>query len=118
MTALGIVSLPVFLGLTVVLVGFAAYMTGQAVANTWQPAWKVVVYCLLLGLVDRFLGFALFGGLLLSPLGYLIDTAVLTVIGLFAYRFTRAYRMVHQYPWLYERAGLFGWRDKDGGGAA
>jgi hypothetical protein len=88
-------------------------MTGQALANAWQPQWQVVVYCLLLGLLDRFLGFALFGGPLLSVAGYLIDTAVLLAIGLFAYRFMRAYRMVSQYPWLYERAGLFSWREKD-----
>ena len=56
----------------------------------------------------------LFGGALLSPVGYLIDAATLAAIGLFAFRFTRAYRMVSQYPWLYERSGLFGWREKDG----
>jgi len=54
-------SAAVFFVLTVCVMGFAAFMTGQALANTWRPAWQVVVYCVLLGLVDRFLSFALFG---------------------------------------------------------
>jgi hypothetical protein len=33
-------TLPVFIGMTVFVMGFAAFMTGQALANTWQPAWK------------------------------------------------------------------------------
>ena len=108
-------SLPVFVGLTLVLMGFAAFMTGQAVARTWRPAWQAAVYSVLLGLVARFLGFALFGGELLSPAGFLVDTAVLAAIALAAWRLTRAHRMVTQYPWLYERAGPFGWRERGDG---
>ena len=103
-------TLPVFLAVTGVVIGFAAYMTGQAIANTWRPAWQLVVYVLLLGLVARFLIFALFEGELLSLSGYVASSALLMAIGVFAYRLTRARKMVHQYPWLYERAGLFGWR--------
>ncbi len=103
-------TLPVFFTITVVVIGFAAYMTGQAVANTWQPAWQVVVYMLLLGAAARFLIFALFEGELLSLTGYLASTAILLLIGFFAYRLKRARKMVRQYPWLYDRAGLFGWR--------
>lgn len=102
--------LPVFIGLTVVGMGFAAFMIGQAVAQTWRPAWQAAVYGLLLGLGDRFLGFALFEASLTSPTGYLIDTAVLIAIALVAFRVRRAQKMVAQYPWLYRRAGLFGWR--------
>jgi len=43
----------------VLLVAYAAYMTGQAVANTWQPFWLMIVYLLLLGFANRFLAFAL-----------------------------------------------------------
>ena len=105
-------SLGVYLGLTVCLMGFAAFMTGQATAVTWKPAWHAFVYALLLGLADRFLAYALFGGELLSPTAYVIDTAVLAGIALFAHRLARARKMVAQYPWLYERAGLLDWRDK------
>ncbi len=103
-------TLPVFFIVTGIVIGFAAYMTGQAIANTWRPAWQLVVYVLLLGVVARFLIFALFDGELLSLTGYAASTALLLAIGVFAYRLTRARRMVHQYPWLYERSGLFGWR--------
>jgi hypothetical protein len=95
-----------------VLLAFAAFMTGQALANTWKPAWHLVVYVLLLGFADRFLTFALFEGELLSLSGYLVDTAVLLVVALFAFRITQVRKMVSQYPWLYERVGLFGWRQK------
>ncbi len=102
----------VFFVLTVIVMGFAAYMTGQALANTWKPVWQPVGYCLLLGLADRFLTFALFDGELLSLNGYLIDTGVLIAFSLFAFRFNRTRMMVTQYPWLYERDGLLGWRRK------
>ena len=102
-----------FVGLTLVLMGFAAFMTGQALANTWKPVWHAVVYSMLLGIVDRFLNFALFDGELLSISGYLVDAAVLSLIALVAFRLTQARKMVTQYPWLYRPAGLFGWRRRD-----
>ncbi len=102
----------VSIGLTLILMGFAAYMTGQAMAITWRPIWHLGIYGMLLGFADRFLIFSLFQGQLLSPVGYLIDTAVLIAISLFAYRFNQARKMASQYPWLYERVGLFGWRQK------
>lgn len=105
-------SVGVFVGVTVGVMGFAAYMTGQALANTWKPMWQPIVYGALLGAGARFLIYALFGGKLLSLSGYLIDSTALMLIGLFAYRVTQARKMVTQYPWLYEQAGLFGWRQK------
>jgi hypothetical protein len=95
-----------------VLMAFAAFMTGQALANTWKPIWHAIVYSILLGFADRFLTFALYEGELLSLSGYLVDTTVLVVISLLAFRISQARKMVTQYPWLYERAGLFGWRQK------
>ena len=77
-------TLPVFVGLTVVIMGFAAFMTGLVLANTWRPVWQAVFYAVLLGFGDRFLTFALFEGELLSLTGYVIDTAVLIGIALFA----------------------------------
>jgi len=106
--------LPVFIGLTVVGMGLAAFMIGQATALTWRPAWQAAAYCLPLGLADRFLGFALFDTMLLSFSGYLADTAVLIVISLVAFRLRLAQKMVAQYPWLYRRQGIFGWRSLGG----
>ena len=103
---------PVFIGFTLVVMGFVAYMTGQAVAQTWRPLWQVVPYGLLLGAADRFLVFSLFHGPLLSIAGYGIDAAALTAIATIAHRLTQARKMTMQYPWLYERIGLFGWRKR------
>lgn len=102
----------VFIGLTVILFGFAAFMTGQALAQTWRPLWQAVPYTLLLALGARFLTYALFEGKLLHLTGYFIDWVVLLAICLAAYRMTRARLMVTQYPWLYERSGVFGWRER------
>jgi hypothetical protein len=105
-------TLPVFIAMTVIITGFAAYMTGQALATTWKPVWHLLIYCAMLGGAARFLIYSLYGGQLWSVSGYMIGTAVLVVIGLFAFRLNRAGKMVSQYPWLYERVGFFGWRSR------
>lgn len=104
----------VFIGITVILFGFASLMTGQALASTWRPAGWVVAYGLLLGFADRFIVWSLFGGELLSLSGYLVDTAMLLAIGLVSYRVTQVRKMVSQYPWLYQATGPFFWRRLDG----
>lgn len=105
-------SFGVFFGVTVLLTGAAAFMTGQAIANTWRPYWQVLGYSALLGAVARFLIYGLYNGALWSLSGYLIGTGVLMLIGTFAFRLTRARRMVRQYPWLYRRTGLFSVKPK------
>ncbi len=105
-------SMPAFWGVTVVLFGGAAWMTGRALALAWRSLWLLVPYGLLLGLGARFVTYALFEGELLSPSGYVVSTAVIGVVMLTAYRFYRAQQMVRQYPWLYQRRGPFSWRQK------
>ncbi|MFQ5783833.1 MAG: DUF6867 family protein [Alphaproteobacteria bacterium] len=105
-------SLPVFFGLTVFVVGGASYLTGQAVAVTWRPVWQAIFFCVLLGFVNRFLSWGLFGGDGLSISGFLVNTAVLIAIGLAGYRLTQVSKIVNQYPWLYERAGLWSYRKR------
>lgn len=102
----------VFILFTCIFAGWMAYMMGNALAGTWRMMVQVIPYALLLGAADRFFVYALFGGDLLSLSGYLIDTAVLMVIALLSYRMTLVTKMVLQYPWQYERAGLFGLRKK------
>jgi len=102
----------VFIGLTVILFGGAAYLTGQAVAQIWRPLWQVIPYGAMLTIGSRFLSFALFDGELLSITGFLVDWVVLSAIAALAYRLMQARLMVRQYPWLYERSGPFGWREK------
>lgn len=111
-------SLPVFLGLTVLLAGGGALLTGQSLAGGWKPLWMVYAYALLIGVGDRFLVFALFDGKLLSVQGFVVHTAVIALMADAAYRVKRARRMVSQYPWLFERDGPFGWRDRPGGDMA
>jgi hypothetical protein len=101
-----------FLILTVVLGGGAAWMAGRAIASTWRPAWQIVPYMALLGLAIRFLHYALFGGTLLSIHYYLVDTVVLLIAGFVGFRLKRTSQMVTQYRWLYERTGLFTWRER------
>ena len=104
---------PAVFGLfTIVIMGGAGYMTGQAVASTWRPIRHAIAYSLLLGVADRFLIFALFEGDLLSAPGLILDTGVIMAICLFGYRITWVSKIVGQYPWLYERAGYFNVRSR------
>lgn len=101
----------VYLVVAVVCGGGCAYMTGQALATTWRPMWMIVPYALLLGLAVRFLIYALFDGDLLTAVGYLADAATMVIVSFLSYKIARARMMVIQYPWLYRRSGLFGWKE-------
>lgn len=99
---------------TIVLGGWAAWMTGRACALTWRPVWSTAIYLLILAGAVRFIHFALFQGTLLSVHYYVVDAVVLLAIGLVGYRHTRARQMTTQYRWLYERSGPLGWRERTG----
>jgi hypothetical protein len=103
---------PEILLVTGILGGGAAWLAGRAIAGTWRPAWHMVGYMALLGAAIRFVHFALFDAELLSPLSYLADTLYVVLLGLLAWRVTRAGQMARQYPWLYERTGPFSWRER------
>ena len=102
----------VTIGITLIFMGGCAFMTGQALAATWRPLWHVIPYALLLGCADRFMVYALFQGQLFLLSGYIIDSIWLFAVLIFAYRVTRVRQMSTQYPWLYERSGLMGWRER------
>jgi hypothetical protein len=110
-------SIWLFLLVTVCMGGWAAWMTGRAVALTWRPVWQCVAATLVLAAAVRFIHFALFEGSLRSLHYYLVDAAVVTAIGLIGYRVTRARQMTTQYRWLYERTGPLTWREKRQDGA-
>jgi hypothetical protein len=103
---------PQVLFITVILGGGAAWLTGRAIARLWQPYWQVVVYTLMLGAAVRFVHFALFGAKLISPLSYAADVAFLLLLASVAWRITLAGNMVRQYGWIYDRDGLFKWRER------
>lgn len=99
---------------TGILGGGAAFLTGRALALTWRPLPHLVAYVLLLAAAVRFIHFAIFDAFLLSIPAYLADAAFLVILGTLGFRITRTFQMVRQYPWLYERTGLFTWRDRTG----
>jgi Domain of unknown function (DUF6867) len=90
-------SFGVFLLVTVVLGGGAAWLAGRAVALMWSRAWLVVLYVLLIGAAVRFIHFALFGGTFLSPHYYAVDTVIALAFGTLGFRITRAHQMARQY---------------------
>ena len=108
-------SLGVFLLVTVVLGGGAAWLAGRAIAATWRPWWHVAFYMLILATAVRFLHFALFDATLLSAHYYLVDLAVCLAFGFLGFRTTRAAQMVTQYRWINMRSGAFSWGRRRGG---
>ena len=103
-----------FLLITVIMGGWAAWMTGRAMALTWRPFGQLVAYLLILAVAVRFIHFALFEGTLLSLHYYLVDAVVILAIGSLGFRYNRARQMTTQYRWLYERTGPFSWRERAG----
>jgi Domain of unknown function (DUF6867) len=97
---------------TGLLGGGAAWLTGRAVARTWRPQLHAIGYMLLLGAAARFFHFALFQATLLSVPSYLADTGFFIVLAALSWQLTRVKQMITQYPWLYERAGPFAWRER------
>ncbi len=101
-----------FVLVTVLMGGWAAWMTGRAMAITWQPYLLCTFYLLILAGAVRFIHYALFGGTLLSLHYYLVDAIVIVAVGSIGFRRTRARQIAQQYGWLYERSGPLTWREK------
>jgi hypothetical protein len=106
-------SFGVFVLVTVVLGGGAAWLAGRAVAATWRAWWQVVLYSFILGGAVRFIHFALFDGTLLSPHYYVVDVLVCLVAGILGFRTARAAQMVTQYRWINAPDGPLGWRRRE-----
>ncbi len=107
-------SLGLFVLVTLVMFGSAAWQTGQALAQTWRPYGYVVAYGLMLAAADRLMLVLLFGGKLLAVPPFLVAAVVTIALGSLAFRLTQVRKMVGQYPWIYERDGLLGWRERTG----
>ncbi|MGQ0675997.1 MAG: DUF6867 family protein [Rhodospirillales bacterium] len=103
-----------------VVFGGFALMTGQALARTWRHWAQGIGYGVLLWMGARLAEFVLFIGrsqtlpeYVSQNVGFSIGSGLyLVAVTIFAHRVTLARMMVTQYPWLYERAGLFSWRAK------
>jgi hypothetical protein len=100
----------VFLLVTVILGGGAAFLTGRAIAAGWRPWWHTMGFMVLLGAAVRFLHFALFEETLFSVPGYLLDTAVCIAFGLAGFRLMRVDQMVTSYGWINQRTSRYAWR--------
>ena len=92
-------SLP-FLLVTLVMGGGAAWLSGRAIALTWRPWWMVLLAAFALGLAVRFFHHTLFGGTLLTPHYFAVDTVILVLLALMGFRMTRSRQMARQYGFL------------------
>lgn len=110
-------SIWLFLLVTVVMGGWAGWMAARAVARAWRPFWQAALALLLVAAAVRFIHFALFDGTLLSVRYYLVDAAVILLVGAAGYRFTRTRQMTTQYRWLYEKTSPLTWRERPSGAA-
>ena len=100
----------IFLLVTVVMGGLAAYLSGKAMAHTWRPYWQVPIYMLALAGVVRFWHFALFDEPFISLKSYVVDFVVTIAFASLGYRLVRARQMTRQYGWLFRRSGPLSWR--------
>ena len=105
--------LRVFLVLTIILGGGAAFFAGRDLARTWRPLWRAFLYMALLAAGVRFFHYALFEATLLSPYYYLVTYAVLLGAAVLGFRVMRTSQMVTQYRWLYERTSPLTWRARN-----
>lgn len=105
-------SIWLFLLVTVIMGGWAAWRAGKAIAKAWKPDWLLIPYMMLLGVAVRFIHFALFGGTLLTLHYYLIDTAVITFFAWLGWRHERAGAMARQYAFSFEKSSPISWRRK------
>jgi hypothetical protein len=105
-------SIWIFLVLTIIAGGGAAFMGGKSLALGWKPIWMLVVYMLIFGAGLRFIHFALFEDTLTSAYYYVIQTLFIIGFALLGYHYTRTSQMTQQYPWLFERTGPLSWRQK------
>jgi hypothetical protein len=104
--------LRVFLVLTVIIGGGAAFLAGRGLARSWKPFERLFFYMALLAAAVRFFHYALFDGSLISFYYYLVTYAVLLAMGSLGFRFMRTTQMVTQYRWLYERTSPLTWRER------
>jgi hypothetical protein len=101
-----------FVVFTLILGGGAAFMAGRALASGWQSIGLLIFYMLLFTCGLRFIDYALFQSNLLSSKYFISHGLIVLALAFLGYRLTRVSQMITQYPWLYEKAGRFGWRSK------
>jgi hypothetical protein len=102
----------VFLVLTVILGGGAAFLAGRGLARSWKPFTRIYFYMALLAAAVRFFYYALFDGALLSIPYYLVAYVVLLAAATLGFRSMRTTQMVTQYRSLYARTSPLTWKER------
>jgi hypothetical protein len=111
---------PIWLAVTLLLGGPAAYASGRALALNWRAFGIGIAYAGVLAAVSSFLAYALFGtsvipawaiaarvaafdalGAAALLAGWAASFLLLVVISFIGWHFTRAGQMQRQYPFLY-----------------
>ena len=103
----------VFVVLTLILGGAAAWATGRAIASTWRPFAQVPAYLVPLTAAIRFLHYALFAEQLTSFPLFVVAYVILFAFAFGGFRRRRSQQMTTQYSWVFRAAGPFGWIDRD-----
>ena len=76
----------VFLLVTVIIGGSAAFLSGRAIAQTWRPYWHIPLYMVPIAASVRFFHYALFHEPMLSLQNYIVDFAVVLAAASLGYR--------------------------------
>jgi hypothetical protein len=100
----------VFIEFTIFCMCGCSAMIGISLAREWRPARHVLPFVLLLAVIDRVLVSTSFGGDLMSAGGAVIDSYSIMMSALLAYHYALSRQLVRQYPWMYRRFLVFGWR--------
>jgi hypothetical protein len=101
-----------FVVFTLILGCGAAFLAGRALASGWESLGLLVFYMVLFTFGLRFLDYALFESNMFSLKYYVTHGLLVLAAALLGYRLKRVSQMITQYPWLYEKSGAFGWKNK------
>jgi hypothetical protein len=101
-----------FILVTIIMGGAAAWQMGRAIAQTWRPFVTLFVYAAFLNCGIRFIHFALFQGTLLSVHYFAVDYVFIITAAILGWRKRRSEQMSTQYSFAFTGSGPFGWRRK------
>ena len=95
---------------------FANFVTLASDPSFTEPLVTTLILCVSVAIaaatVSGYALWLLFGGKLFAVPPYLIAAAVIVALGSLGFRLTQVRKFVGQYPWIYERDGLLGWRER------
>ena len=95
----------VFLLVTVIIGGTAAFLSGRAIAQTWRPFWQSRSTCWRSPPRVRFFHYALFDEPMLSLQNYIVDFAVVLAAASLGYRIAPRPPDGAAVHWLFRRTG-------------